>query len=103
MTKAIALIALALVALPAVAQEREVVVKERTWGCRTPEQTQRFYFMALKDHKEEAAKYATEKRCRMFEGGEKVAVVEPLPTIGQNGVRYKDDPNVYYVPVAAAR
>ncbi len=103
MTKAIALLAFALAALPLAAQEREVVVKERAWGCRTPEETQRFYGMALKDRKVDAAKYATEKKCRMFAGGDKVAVVEPLPVIGQNGVRYKDDPNVYYLPVASAR
>ena len=94
---------LALAALAAGAQEREVVVKERTFGCRTPEETQRFYHMALKDRKEDAARYATEKRCRMFAGGEKVSVVEPLPTVLQNGVRYKDDPNIYYLPMAAAR
>jgi len=103
MTKAIALFVVAFAALSAAAQEREVVVKERSWGCRTPEETQRFYSMALKDRKEDAARYATEKKCRTFEGGDKLAVVEPLPTVGQNGVRYKDDPNVYYLPVAAAR
>ena len=32
-----------------------------------------------------------------------VAVVEPLPTLLQNGVRYKDDPIIYYVPMASAR
>jgi len=83
--------------------EREVVVKERTFGCRSPEETQRFYQMALKDRKGDAAKYATEKRCRMFSGGDVVTVVEPLPTMDINGVRYKDDPNIYYVPMAAAR
>ena len=103
MTKTVVVLALALAALPAVAQEREVVVKERTFGCRTPEDTQRFYRMALQDRREDAARYATEKKCRMFAGGDKVAVVDPLPMIDQNGVRYKDDPNVYYVPAAAAR
>ena len=103
MTKTVVLFALVLAALPAAAQEREVLVKERTFGCRTPEETQRFYHMALKDRKEEAARYATEKKCRMFAGGDKVAIVDPLPTIEQNGVRFKDDPNVYYLPAAAAR
>ena len=103
MIKSTVLLALVLAALPAAAQEREVVVKERTFGCRTPEETQRFYHMALKDRKEEAARYATEKKCRMFAGGDKVAIVDPLPTIEQNGVRFKDDPNVYYLPAAAAR
>lgn len=103
MNKSIAALALALAVFPAAAQEREVVVKERTFGCRTPEDTQRFYSMALKDRKEDAARYATEKKCRMFAGGDKVAVVDPMPNIDQNGVRYKDDPNVYYVPMQAAR
>jgi hypothetical protein len=103
MTKSVVVLALALAALPAAAQEREVVLKERAFGCRTPEETQRFYHMALKDRKEDAARYATEKKCRMFAGGDKVAIVEPLPTIEQNGVRFKDDPNVYYLPAAAAR
>jgi hypothetical protein len=103
MTKTVALFVLALAAFPAAAQEREVVVKERTFGCRTPEETQRFYQMALRDRKEDAARYATEKKCRMFAGGDKVAIVDPLPTIDQNGVRFKDDPNIYYVPAAAAR
>ena len=103
MTKTLILFALAFAALPAAAQEREVLVKERTFGCRTPEETQRFYHMALKDRKEEAARYATEKKCRMFAGGDKVAIVEPLPSVQQNGVRFKDDPNVYYLPAAAAR
>ena len=103
MTKTIVLFTLALAALPAAAQDREVLVKERTFGCRSPEETQRFYHMALKDRKEEAARYATEKKCRMFAGGDKVAIVDPLPTIEQNGVRFKDDPNVYYLPAAAAR
>jgi|SRR6185436_7397005 len=103
MTKTIILFVLALAALPAIAQDREVVVKERTFGCRTPEETQRFYHMALKDRKEDAARYATEKKCRMFAGGDKVAIVEPLPNVQQNGVRFKDDPNVYYLPAAAAR
>jgi len=103
MTKAIALLSLALAALLVAAQDREVIVKERTFGCRTPEETQRFYHMALKDRKGDAAKYATEKRCRMFSGGDVVTVVEPLPTMDINGVRYKDDPNIYYVPMAAAR
>ena len=103
MTKAIALLSLALAALPVAAQDREVIVKERTFGCRTPEETQRFYHMALKDRKEDAARYATEKKCRMFSGGDKVAIIEPLPSVQQNGVRYKDDPNVYYLPAAAAR
>ena len=96
-------IVLAVAALGAAAQERQVVVKERTFGCRSPEETQRFYQMALKDRKDDAAKYASEKRCRMFSGGDVVSVVEPLPSVGVNGVRYKDDPNIYYVPMAAAR
>ena len=103
MKKPFVLLVVALATLPALAQEREVVVKERTFGCRTPEDTQRFYRMALNDRKEDAAKYATEKKCRMFAGGDKVAVVDPMPMIEQNGVRYKDDPNIYYVPQAAAR
>jgi len=103
MNKSIAALALALAVFPAAAQEREVMVKERTFGCRTPEDTQRFYSMAPKDRKEDAARYATEKKCRMFAGGDKVAVVDPMPNIDQNGVRYKDDPNVYYVPMQAAR
>jgi hypothetical protein len=103
MKRTLALLALALASLSAAAQEREVVVKERTFGCRSPEETQRFYSMALTDRKEDAARYATEKKCRMFSGGDKVAVVDPVPTLQQNGVRHRDDPTVYYVPAASAR
>ena len=87
----------------AAVEGREVVVKDRTFGCRTPEATQRFYQMALKDRKTDAAKYAMKLGCLMFPSGTVVAVVDPLPLLEVNGVRFKDDPNVYYVPAAAAR
>ena len=103
MRKTFSIVLVLAAACAAGVEERQVVVKERTFGCRTPEETQRFYQMALKGGKDDAAKYASEKRCRMFSEGDVVSVVEPLPSIIINGVRYKDDPNIYYLPMAAAR
>jgi hypothetical protein len=83
-------------------EEREVQVKERTHGCRTPEETYRFWSLARRD-KEAAARYSNEKRCRLFAAGETVAIVDPLPTNAMNGVRAKGEKVVYYVPAADAR
>ena len=80
----------------------EVQLQERTYGCRSPEETHRFWTLAVRD-KEAAAKYSNEKRCRIFAEGEKVAIVERIPTSKMNGVRTKNDPATYYVPEAHAR
>jgi cytochrome c551/c552 len=93
--------ALALPGAAAWAQEREVL--ERTHGCRSPEESHRFWSLVKADNKEAAAKYSNEKRCRIFAEGEKVAIVDPIPTAHVNGVRAKDDPNTYYVPSRHAR
>lgn len=95
-------IGLMLAASGAVAQDREVQVTERTHGCRSPEETYRFYSYARSD-KERAAKYSNEKGCRIFAQGEKVVVVDPLPTQKMTGVRSKDEKVVYYVPQLDAR
>jgi hypothetical protein len=84
------------------AEEREVQVKERTHGCRTPEETYRFWSLARRD-KDAAARYSNEKGCRIFAAGETVAIVEPLPTNAMNGVRAKGDKVVYFLPAADAR
>ena len=84
------------------ANDYEIQIPEQTYGCRSPEETHRFWTLAVRD-KEAAAKYSNEKRCRVFAEGEKVAIVERIPTSKMNGVRSKNDPVTYYVPDAHAR
>jgi hypothetical protein len=87
--------------LPALAEDYEVQMKDRTHGCRSPEETYRFWSLARHD-KEAAARYSNEKGCRLFEKGETVAVVERDVFAKINGVRPKGEKIVYFVPAADA-
>lgn len=93
--------AVLLAAGAAFAQDYEVQIKERTHGCRTPEETYRFWSLARRD-KEAAAKYSNEKKCLMIPQGLTVALVERDPVAKINGIRLKDDKTIYYVPAADA-
>src|SRR5438093_1280021 len=78
-----------------------VQVKERTHGCRSPEETYKFWSLA-RHNKDEAAKYSNVKGCRIFAAGETVALVERDPVAKINGIRPRDEKIVYYVPASDA-
>jgi len=83
------------------AEDYFVQVKERTHGCRSPEETYKFWSLARRD-KEAAAKYSNEKGCLMIPAGITVALVERDPVAKMSGIRLKDDKTIYYVPAADA-
>ncbi len=95
------MIVLLLAAGAAYAEDYQVQVKERTHGCRSPEETYKFWSLA-RTNKEAAAKYSNEKRCRIFAAGETVALVERDPIAKINGIRAKDEKIIYYVPAVDA-
>ncbi len=76
-------------------------MKDRTHGCRSPEETYKFWSLA-RHNKDEAARYSNEKRCRIFAAGETVALVERDPVAKINGIRPRDENMVYFVPAADA-
>src|SRR5260370_326070 len=83
------------------AEDYMVQVKERTHGCRSPEETYKFWSLARKN-REEAAKYTNMKGCRIFAAGETVALVERDPVAKINGIRPRDEKIIYYIPAADA-
>jgi hypothetical protein len=98
------LLALALGAGAALAaEEYETVVKDRTHGCKTPEETFRFWSMA-RENKEAAARYSNMKGCLMIPAGTPVVIVDRDPVAKMNGIRLKqgDDKKTYYVPSSDA-
>jgi len=79
----------------------EVKIKERTHGCKSPEQTYKFWSLARRD-KEAAARYSNENACLMIPAGITVALVERDPVAKINGIRLKGNPTIYYVPASDA-
>ena len=98
----LALLSLIVAAPVASAEDYEVKVKERTHGCKSPEETYKFWSLARRD-KEAAAKYSNEKGCLMIPAGLTVALVDRDPVAKINGIRLKgDDKTIYYVPASDA-
>jgi hypothetical protein len=79
----------------------KVKIKERTHGCKSPEETWRFFNLA-RHNNEEAARYSNEKGCLMIPAGITVALVERNPVAKINGIRLEGDKNIYYVPASDA-